>query len=228
MRPPRQSLQTQTINTMNNEFQKLLELAYSDGVLTEAENALLLKKAKQLGMDEIEAELIIANYQPASSAIKSDNYDISNEELLQRLSSFSQHINSASAQIQLYPFPMLVEGSNKISSSLSTGRKALAAVLKGDIINETLSVAGKTTKVPGGKLAGKLVGKGISGLAKKVAGVELKKLSQQEIIELVESYLVILELRKVSNETLSKKFDYFTQLVQNAKQNPIKKKGLFG
>lgn len=72
------------------------------------------------------------------------------------------------------------------------------------------------------------MGKGISGLAKKVAGVALKKLSQQEIIELVESYLVILELRKDSNETLSNKFDYFTQLVEDTKQNLIKKKGLFG
>ena len=96
---------------MNQEFQKLLELAYSDGVLTEAENVLLLKKAKQLGMDEIEAELIIANYQPEQkSASPTDNYDISNEELIQRLTSYCKHLRSATSQIQLGPFPILVGG----------------------------------------------------------------------------------------------------------------------
>ena len=214
---------------MNQEFQKLLELAYSDGVLTEAENTLLLKKAKQLGMDEIEAELIIANYQPEQkSESPSDNYDISNEELIQRLTSYCKHLQSATSQIQLDPFPMLIDKSNKISSGFSTGRKVLAGALKGDIISETLSVAGKATRIPGAKLGGKLVGKGISGIAKKVVGVESKKLNQDEVIALVESYLVILEMRKGQSELLSSKYEDFSQQVTAAKVNPVKKKGLFG
>ena len=213
---------------MNQEFQKLLELAYSDGVLTEAENVLLLKKAKQLGMDEIEAELIIANYQPEQkSASSTDNYDISNEELIQRLTNYCKHLRSATAQIQLDPFPMLIDKSNKMSSGISAGRKVLAEVLKGDIISESLSVAGKVTRIPGAKLGGKLVGKGISGLAKKVVGVETKKLNQAEVIALVESYLVILEMRKGQSELLSSKYEDFSQQATMAKENPIKKKGLF-
>ena len=82
--------------------------------------------------------------------------------------------------------------------------------------------------MPGGKLGGKLVGKGISGLAKKVIGVESKNLNQQEIIELVESYLIILEMRKNTSDVLLEKFAYFTQLVADAKNNPAKKKGFFG
>lgn len=214
---------------MNEEFEKLLALAYSDGIFTEAENALLLKKAKQLGMDEIEAELIIANYQPEQKSISStDNYDISNEALLQRLNSYCGHLNKATAQVQLDPFPMLVDGSNKLKSGISAGRNALAGAIKGDFISDSLSAAGKITRMPGGKLGGKLVGKGISGLAKKVIGVESKNLNQQEIIELVESYLIILEMRKNTSDVLLEKFAHFTQLVADAKNNPAKRKGFFG
>lgn len=214
---------------MNQEFQKLLELAYSDGILTEAENTLLLKKANQLGIDEIEAELIIANYKPQKEGlVTTDNYDISNEELIQRLNSYCQHLNSVTAQVQLEPFPMLVDGSSKITSGISAGRKVIAGALKGDIISDSLAMAGKITRIPGGKIGGKLVGKGISGLAKKVVGVESKKLSQKEIIELVESYLVILEMRKDKSELLANKFNDYTQRVTAAKATPVKKRGLFG
>ena len=136
---------------MNEEFEKLLKLAYSDGVLTEAENALLLKKAKQLGMDEIEAELIIANYSPPNAEpTKTDRYDITNEELVQRLTRYSSHLASAKAEIQMDPFPMLIDASNKISKGLSNGKKILAGALKGDILSDSLAVAGKFAPIPGG------------------------------------------------------------------------------
>ena len=213
---------------MNPEFEKLLVLAYSDGVLTDAENTLLLKKAAQLGIDEIEAELIIANYQPGSQTNEStDNYDISNEDLLQRLSRYSLHLNSHKAEIQMDPFPMILDGTNKLTKGISNGRKALAGALKGDILSDSLSVAGKFTSIPGGKIGGKIVGKGVSALAKKVVGAELKKLNQQEIIELVESYLIILEMRKESSQMLSTKFLEFSNMVAAAKANPTKKKGFF-
>lgn len=41
------------------QFYKLLALALADGELQQNEKALLLKKAQQLGLDEIEAEMII-------------------------------------------------------------------------------------------------------------------------------------------------------------------------
>ena len=213
---------------MNQEFEKLLKLAYSDGVLTEAENALLLKKAKQLGMDEIEAELIIANYTPTNvESKKTDRYDITNEELVQRLTRYSSHLASAKAEIQMDPFPMLTEGSNRFKKGLSAGRSAIAGAIKGNVLSDTLAAAGKLAPIPGGKIGGKLVGKGVSALARKAVGAELKKLSQKEIIELVESYLVILEMRKDSNEMLGNKYADITQKVALAKANPAKKKGFF-
>ena len=214
---------------MKSEFQKLLELAFSDGVLTEAENNLLLKKAKQLGMDEIEAELIIANYSPTKAEPpKMDGYDITNEELIQRLTRYSSHLTSVKAEIQMDPFPMLIDDSNKISKGLSNGKKILAGALKGDLLSDSLAVAGKFAPIPGGKIGGKLMGKGVSALARKAVGAEVKKLSQKEIIELVESYLIILEMRKDSNEMLGNKYTEITQKIISAKANPAKRKGLFG
>lgn len=217
---------------MHPEFKKLIALAYSDGVLTEDEKSLLLRKAAQLGMDEIEAELFITNYRTSEGESNklqpSDNYDISNEDLLQRLARYSLHLNSAKAKIQMDPFPMIIDGGGKLAKGISSGRKALAGALKGDVLSDSLSVAGKFTRIPGGKIGGKIVGKGVSALAKKVVGVETKTLFQKEIIELIESYLIILEMRKDMNEMLSKKFTHFTEMVANAKANPIKKKVFFG
>ena len=50
---------------MNKEFEKLLDLAYSDGILTDDEKVLLLKKAEDLEIDKTEAELYILNYKAA-------------------------------------------------------------------------------------------------------------------------------------------------------------------
>jgi hypothetical protein len=217
---------------MHPEFEKLTALAYSDGVLTEEEKSLLIKKAEQLGIDEIEAELFIANYQMAEietpKSSPSDKYDISNEDLLQRLLRYSLHLNSAKAEIQMDPFPMIIESTNKLAKGISSGRKALAGALKTDILSDSLSVAGKFAPIPGGKIGGKLVGKGISALAKKVVGAETKTLNQTEVIALVESYLVILEMRKDQSELLSQKHGDFSRQVNVAKENPIKKKGFFG
>lgn len=216
---------------MHPEFEKLIALAYSDGVLTEDEKSLLLRKAAQLGIDEIEAELFITNYRTSEGESNnlqpSDNYDISNEDLLQRLTRYSLHLNSAKADIQMDPFPMIIDGTGKLAKGISSGRKALAGALKGDILSDSLSVAGKFTRIPGGKIGGKIVGKGVSALAKKVVGVETKTLHQKEIIELIESYLVILEMRKGQSELLSGKYEDFSQQATMAKENPIKKKGLF-
>ena len=81
---------------MIEEFNKYLELAVNDGVISQSNRALLLKKAQQLNIDEIEVELLIDNYlfkeSKKFSEVISDDYDITDDELLIRLSNYSSKL----------------------------------------------------------------------------------------------------------------------------------------
>ena len=72
------------------QFYKLLKLALADGELSIKERELLLMKATQLGIDVIEAEMIIEgeisifNKSLTETDEESDGFLISNEELILR------------------------------------------------------------------------------------------------------------------------------------------------
>lgn len=213
------------------EFMRLLAIAYSDGVVTDAERVLLMKKADQLGIDEFEAELLIENYQAPSNDEKVrniDGYDISDDELILRLTRYTGSLGSLKASIQLDPFPVVLTDQGKVGSVINEGRKALSKITKADVLLDAAGVIGKISPMPGGKLVGKIAGKGLSSIANKVAGTETKELKHLEIIELCERYLVILEKRRKVSEYLEEKFKEFQSLVRESKANPPKKKGLFG
>ena len=208
---------------MHKDITKLIDIAYSDGVLTDREKELIMIKAKELGLDEIEVELYISNYTP-DSAQKTDNYDITDEELLNRIKKYLKYISESTAEITVEPFPMVISDDNKLSKTISTGRNFIAANISGDSISNALSNAGKLAPIPGGKLGGKLIGRGINSLAKKAIGVETKKLNQADIIELLESYLSILDFRKNKSELLMQTLNDAHQKIKTAKQSPAKKK----
>ena len=127
---------------MNQDFKKYLELAVNEGVLSDSNRVLLIKKGQQLGIDEIEVELLIENYlfeqSKKLSEVITDDYDISDDELVIRLSSYTSKLKEYKARIQLDPFPEKLTDKGKVGAALNTGRKALASLTKADILNNKI------------------------------------------------------------------------------------------
>ena len=140
---------------MNQDFKKYLELAVNEGVLSDSNRVLLIKKGQQLGIDEIEVELLIENYlfeqSKKLSEVITDDYDISDDELVIRLSNYTSKLKEYRATIQLDPFPEKLTAKGKVGAALNTGRKALASLTKADILTDSMQLAGKYSPIPGGK-----------------------------------------------------------------------------
>ena len=93
---------------MNEEFNRYLELSTVDGVLVSENTELLLNKAAQLGLDELEAKLMIDKFARLKELQRSqkptDDYDISDDELVARLSRFTGHLDKVKVTLQMEPF----------------------------------------------------------------------------------------------------------------------------
>jgi hypothetical protein len=213
---------------MNEEFIKYIELAINDGVLSETNRLLLTKKAQQLGIDDIEAELFLEkhlfNQAKKSSDAVTDDYDITDDELVIRLSNYSSKLKDYKAIIQLDPFPERLSEKGKVGNALNSGRKALASLTKSDLLTDSLQLAGKYSPVPGGKFVGKIAGNGLSNIVNKIAGTENKELKHTEIIELCKKYMLILEKRKNKSEFLLGKHTEFDDKIRSAELSPPKRK----
>lgn len=207
---------------------KLIALAYSDGVVTDRERELIFKKGTELGFDEIEVELMLENYTSPVAVTSvpeaTDDLDITNEELIKRLTRFTSRLGEYKPKIQLEPYPSKVLPDTKSNAILSQGKKGLTSMLKGDTLSKAAALAGTAAPIPGGKFIGKLAGKGVTSMLQKVAGVEERVVDHHELIEIIESYMYILELRKSTSEPLAERFVSYQQAILNAKSNPPKKK----
>lgn len=215
---------------MANTFEKLLKMAYADGVLTDKERELLMRKADELKIDPIEAEMMIESYQvnqPKSSE-EADDYDITNEELLRRLNYLVNKLGSEkTVEVRMDPFPALLKEGDKFGARVNSARKALSKVTKSNALSEAASIAGSMTKIPGSRFVGKLAGKGVESVLHKMAGTETKNLKHVEILEIVDRYILILVKRANIDDYLEKCYSELTQKVNHHKNNIPKKKGWF-
>jgi len=213
---------------MNQDFKKYLELAVNEGVLSDSNRVLLIKKGQQLGIDEIEVELLIENYlfeqSKKLSEVITDDYDISDDELVIRLSNYTSKLKEYKATIQLDPFPEKLTDKGKVGAALNTGRKALASLTKADILTDSMQLAGKYSPIPGGKFVGKIAGNGLTSIVNKIAGTENKELKNVEIIELCKKYMLILEKRRNKTEILGEKYSEFEEKIKTAELSPPKRK----
>jgi hypothetical protein len=180
------------------QFYKLLALALADGELQQNEKVLLLKKAQQLGIDEIEAEMIIEgelsklNKPVAEVSEDSDGFLISNEELILRTTRWVNRVAEKTMKVEIEPFPRLKENTKAYHKYTD----ASTAIL--NKINSTTI----------GNVAGMMPGVGFiikAGLS--LGGVnKVQKIEQKEILEIADKYLLILELRSLNNEFMQMKF----------------------
>jgi len=206
------------------QFYKLLALALADGELQPNEKALLLKKAQQLGLDEIEAEMIIEgelsklNKPVAEASEDSDGFLISNEELILRTTKWVNRVAEKAIKVEVEPFPRLKENTKAYHKYTDEGKAILSKINSSTIGN----VAGM---IPG---VGGIIKAGLS-----LGGVnKVQKIEQKEIVEIADKYLLILELRAMNSEFMLMKFKdlndkYKSQLSLIESENKKGLRGLF-
>lgn len=195
------------------QFYKLLSIALADGELHENEKSLLLKKAQQIGLDEIEAEMIIEgelsklNKLIPEASEESDGFLISNEELIFRTAKWVNRIAEKSIKVEIEPFPRLKEH----TKSYHKYTDEVTAILNKINSSKIGSIAGM---VPG---VGSIIKSGLT-----FSGINnVQKLEHKEIVEIADKYLLILELRAINNEFMKVKFielkeTYKTKLIENS------------
>jgi hypothetical protein len=206
------------------QFYKLLGLALADGELSDKEKELLLMKATQLGIDDVEAEMIIEgelsklNKSITETSLESDGFLISNEELLLRTTKWVNRISEKSIKVEIESFPRLQENTKAYHKYTDEASNILNKINSSKIVN----IAGM---MPG---VGTLLKAGLT-----LGGVnKVQKIENKEIIEIADKYLLILELRSLNDKFILKKFNdlkdnYKSQISLIQNKNKTGLRGLF-
>ena len=196
-------------NIMKN-FKRLITLALKDGKITEKERELILKKANNLGIDEIEAEMVllgmISDYgngikNEKSVEINPDGYAIEDAELLMRTTKWVNRCSENNIEIRVLEFPKLIADESKFMKKLDG-----ALDVTGNIVSKIAKtgIGGALKFVP---VVGGVIDDVIDDVIDNMSDSgELKQLDNKEIRELAKQYLMILELRCSKNTILTNKY----------------------
>lgn len=187
-------------------LKKLITLALSDGEISDREKELILKKASNLGIDEIEAEMVlegmISDHENGiktekSEEINPDGYAIEDAELIMRTTKWVNRCSENNIETKVLEFPKLIADESKFMKKLDG-----ALDVTGNIVSKIAKtgIGGALKFVPG---VGGVIGDVIDNISDSG---ELKQLDNKEIRELAKQYLMILELRCSKNTILTNKY----------------------
>lgn len=187
-------------------LKKLITLALKDGVISDKERELILKKASNLGIDEIEAEMVlegmISDHENGiktekSEEINPDGYSIEDAELIMRTTKWVNRCSENNIETKVLEFPKLIADESKFMKKLDG-----ALDVTGNIVSKIAKtgIGGALKFVPG---VGGVIGDVIDNISDSG---ELKQLDNKEIRELAKQYLMILELRCSKNTILTNKY----------------------
>lgn len=210
------------------ELEELIILALKDGIVSHKERQLILKKARVLGIDEIEAEMIlegmISDHENGnqitlqSEEIKLDGYSIDDAELILRTTKWVNRCADNNISTEVLAFPKLIEKKSNFRKKIDG-----AIDVTGNIASKLgkAGVVGALKFVPG-------VGSVVGGLIDNLSNNETKvlTLNNKEIIELTNQYLIILELRSPKNQSILNKYIELKAIFEE-KINSYNNKGFF-
>ena len=188
------------------KLKKLITLALKDGKISDKERELILKKASNLGIDEIEAEMVlegmISDYDNGiknekSVEINPDGYAIEDAELIMRTTIWVNRCSENNIEIRVLEFPKLIADESKFMKKLD-GALDVTGNIVSKIAKTGIGGALKFVPVVGGVIDDVIDNMSDSG--------ELKQLDNKEIRELAKQYLMILELRCSKNTILTNKY----------------------
>lgn len=192
-------------NIMKN-LKKLITLALNDGEISDREKELILKKASNLGIDEIEAEMVlegmISDHENGiktekSEEINPDGYAIEDAELIMRTTKWVNRCSENNIETKVLEFPKLIADESKFMKKLD-GALDVTGNIVSKIAKTGIGGALKFVPVVGGVIDDVIDNMSDSG--------ELKQLDNKEIRELAKQYLMILELRCSKNTILTNKY----------------------
>jgi hypothetical protein len=191
------------------EFEKLLKMALADGVISDMERELLMRKAAMLGIDEIEALMIIENAQAQQNQSpennKKDGYDISDDELLRRIQKWTELCTKDNEKVMVEPFPKVISETTKFGNALASGQKAIGQIKDAGIVDAAASSVGF---IPGaGFLTKKVGGAAVNSILGALSDTKEVKMSNEKIVSTTKQYLLILERRKDGDSFLNQKYE---------------------
>ena len=187
-------------------LKKLITLALNDGEISDREKELILKKASNLGIDEIEAEMVlegmISDHENGiktekSEEINPDGYAIEDAELIMRTTKWVNRCSENNIETKVLEFPKLIADESKFMKKLD-GALDVTGNIVSKIAKTGIGGALKFFPVVGGVINDVIDNMSDSG--------ELKQLDNKEIRELAKQYLMILELRCSKNTILTNKY----------------------
>ncbi|WOC40719.1 hypothetical protein [Polaribacter sp. HL-MS24] len=189
------------------KLKKLITLALKDGKISDKERELILKKASSLGIDEIEAEMLLEGMiSDHENGIKKtekpvemnpDGYSIEDAELIMRTTKWVDRCSENNIKTKVLEFPKLIADESNFMKKLDGA------------LDVTGNIASKIAKTGiGGALKfvpylGGVIGGVISNISDSKSLVDL---DNKEIRELAKQYLMILELRSSKNTILANKY----------------------
>ena len=188
------------------KLKKLITLALKDGVISDRERELILKKASNLGIDEIEAEMVlegmISDHEndiktEKSVEINPDGYSIEDAELIMRTTKWVDRCSENNIETKVLEFPKLIADESNFMKKLDG-----ALDVTGNIVSKIAKtgIGGALKFVP-------VVGSVIGGVIENISDSrELVDLDNKGIRELAKQYLMILELRSSKNTILANKY----------------------
>jgi hypothetical protein len=189
------------------KLKKLITLALKDGKISDKERELILKKASNLGIDEIEAEMVlegmISDHENGIKKtekpveINPDGYSIEDAELIMRTTKWVDRCSENNIKTKVLEFPKLIADESNFMKKLDG-----ALDVTGNIASKIAKtgIGGALKFVPG---LGGVIGGVISNISDSTSLVDL---DNKEIRELAKQYLMILELRSSKNTILANKF----------------------
>jgi hypothetical protein len=166
------------------EFEKLLKMALADGVISDMERELLMRKAAMLGIDEIEALMIIENAQAQQNQSpennKKDGYDISDDELLRRIQKWTELCSKDNEKVMVEPFPKVISETTKFGNALASGQKVIGQIKDAGIVDAAASSVGF---IPGaGFLTKKVGGAAVNSILGALSDTKEVKMSNEKIV----------------------------------------------
>jgi len=189
------------------KLKKLITLALKDGKISDKERELILKKASNLGIDEIEAEMVlegmISDHENGIKKtekpveINPDGYSIEDAELIMRTTKWVDRCSENNIKTKVLEFPKLIADESNFIKKLDG-----ALDVTGNIASKIAKtgIGGALKFVPG---LGGIIGGVISNISDSTSLVDL---DNKEIRELAKQYLMILELRASKNTILANKY----------------------
>jgi hypothetical protein len=185
------------------EFDLLIKLAIAEGKITDSKRELLMRSASDMGIDLIEAKKRIDDALKTNKS-SNDGYGITDVELVRRTQKWVQLASEDKVLVVVESFPKHESSITKLGKVIQKGQKAIGDIQESRVID---AVANTAKVIPGvGSVGGRIVSGLAKGITNSLGDKKEMKVSNQEIVNMANQYLLIFELRKTNDPWLNEKY----------------------